>query len=220
MMFMDYLSESFSNFQKVSGTLQNSVYHVLKDAILLQKLPPEITESQISLALGISRTPVREAMHKLSTEGFLEISHGRKAKVIYITEQDISDISVVLRGLHKTATELSIQHITDEDLLQLRELLGLMEYYTKRQDYNQLVSYNTLFHLKICEFGRNKWLYSIMENLLNTSMVYRTHATSRSGRAEIALEDHKKIYDLLCQRDAATLIPFLEKHVSRAFSET
>ena len=58
-----------------------------------------------------------------------------------------------------------------------------------------------------------------MENLLNTSMVYRTHATSRPGRAEIALEDHKKIYDLLCQRDAASLIPFLEKHVSRAFSK-
>lgn len=218
-MHTDYLAESFKSLQTVSGTLQDSIYHVLKDAILLQKLPAEITESQISLALNVSRTPVRAAMHKLSAEGFLEISHGRKAKVIYITEQDIADIAIVLRGLHKTAAELSVQHITNDDLAQMKELLGLMEYYTEKQNYNQLVSYNTMFHLKICEFGHNKWLYSIMENLMNTSMVYRVHATARPGRAETALEDHKKIYELLCQRDKDALIPFLEKHVSRAFSE-
>lgn len=218
-MYTDYLARSFDQFQTVSGTLQDSIYHVLKDALLLQELPPEITESQISLALNVSRTPVREAMHKLSAEGFLEISHGKKARVIYITEQDIADISIVLRGLHKTTAELSVQHITAEDLLQLKELLGLMEYYTQRKDYNKIVFYNNMFHLKVCEFGRNKWLYSIMENLLNTSMVYRMRATARPGRAEIALTEHKKIYELLCQRNKEELIPFLESHVSHAFSQ-
>lgn len=212
-----YLADSFNKFQSVSGTLQNSVYHALKDAIMQQKLPAEITEGQISLTLGVSRTPVREAMHKLSAEGFLEISHGKKAKVICITDQDIADISIVLRDLHKTSIELCVDRVTQEDLDQLKELLGLMEYYTAKQNFNQLVNYNTQFHLKICSFGHNKWLYTIMENLLNTSLVYRTHATARQGRAETGLKDHKKIYQMLCEREKQALIPFIEKHVNSAF---
>ena len=215
----DYLVNAFSKFQAVSGTLQNSIYHTLKEAIFFQKLPGEITESQISLALNVSRTPVREAMHKLSAEGFLEIVHGKKAKVIYITEQDIRDIATVLRGLHNTSIELCIDKITDSDLDELKGLLDLMEYYVDKHDIGQLVQYNTKFHLKICQCGHNKWLYNIMKNLLNTSLVFRAQVTERPGRAEHGLEEHKTIYRLLCERNGDELKRFMERHVKVAFEQ-
>lgn len=216
---MDELITAFRKYQPISGTLQNAIYHALKEAILNQRLPPEITESQVSLSLNVSRTPVREAMHKLSAEGLLEISHGRKARVKCITERDIADISIVLKGLHMISITLCVARATDNELNQLKELLDLMEYYTGRQDIDQIARYNTLFHLKICEFGKNKWLYDIIENLLNYSLVFRSRVVSRAGRAEHALEEHRQIYRLLLQRDEEGLKSMIETHVNTAFEQ-
>lgn len=217
---MSELRTSFGKYQENACTFQNAVYHTLKEAIFEQSLGDEVTEGQIASELNISRTPVREAMHKLSVEGLLEISHGRKAKVRRITRQDIDDIAVVLKGLHRTAMELCIANATAEDFLQLEEIFALMELYTNRSDPDQTTQHNTRFHLKICELSRNRWLYDITTNLLNYTYVYRKHAVSRPGRIERALAEHRQIIEVLRSRDLDEARRVISEHVSSAFSDS
>lgn len=217
MEYMEYLQKAFEKYQSTSGTLQNTIYHALKDGILYQQLPSEIAESQISLALDVSRTPVGEAMQKLSAEGFLEIQHGRRARVKYITEEDIRDICRILKELHLISVELCIANATDEELHQLEETLKLMEFYTQRRELEKIVYYNTLFHLKICKLGKNKWLYNIMENLMNYTFVFRSRVAGKPGRMDTSFLEHTRIYQLLLDRNLPELQKFVRQHVDTAF---
>ena len=80
--------EKFERYTKENNTLKNATYYALKEAILLQLFQDEITENQIASILGVSRTPIREAMLQLSRDGLLEITHGKKAKIVPLTTQD------------------------------------------------------------------------------------------------------------------------------------
>ena len=108
--------ERFQSYSKEYSTLKDATYAALKDAILLNMFPSEITETEISALLHISRTPIREAMLQLSNDGLLEINHGRKAKIRSLTEKDITDLAIVLDSIHHLALMLCIDHASKEDL--------------------------------------------------------------------------------------------------------
>lgn len=213
----DYLVKSYQKHLTTCDTLQSCVYHAMKDALLNRQLPDEITESQISLALNVSRTPVREAMHKLASDGLLDISHGRRARVRYITAQDITEIGTLLKGLHCMSAELCVQNATPEELLQVKEILDLTEYYTNRGDFSQIARCNTMFHLKICELGHNRWLYSTMQSLMEVSLIFRERVTARPGRAQECLKEHQQIYDLLVAKDVQAVKSLVDKHINAGF---
>ena len=127
--------ERFQSYSKEYSTLKDATYAALKDAILLNMFPSEITETEISALLHISRTPIREAMLQLSNDGLLEINHGRKAKIRSLTEKDITDLAIVLDSIHHLALMLCIDHASKEDLNDMEETIALISFYTKRKDF-------------------------------------------------------------------------------------
>ena len=209
--------EKFEHYTKENNTLKNATYYALKEAILLQLFQDEITENQIASILGVSRTPIREAMLQLSRDGLLEITHGKKAKIVPLTTQDIYDIAVILESLHRLAIEQCVERATEEDLHQMEETVALINFYTGRKDMRHLTECNTRFHLQIAKFSKNKWLLDIMDRLLSYMLIYREFAVSRPGRMEEACKEHTELYDVICQRDAKKAEGMIEEHVKRAF---
>lgn len=217
--FEEYLKLTFKKYQIEFGTLQSAIYHTLEESIFTGKLAGEIAEPSISSILGVSRTPVREAMHKLSAVGFLEISHGRKVKVVPITQRDFQDISLVLRELHRIAIELCVRNRTQEDLDKMDEALALIDLYTEREDYAQLIHYNTEFHRAIVEGSKNKWLKDIVCNLMNYTSVFRMHVIQKEGRKGHARDEHRQIYKAIVDRDSELAKKLITEHVNKAFMQ-
>lgn len=213
----EFLTESYKRNFKKALTLKEVAYIVLKEGILTGALGKEVTENQISDILGISRTPVREAMHQLESDGLLEISHGKKAQIRVLTPKDNVDIARILNCLHSLSTELCIENATDEDLHSMEETIALIAFYTKRKDYSQLTRYNAKFHLQIAIASKNPWLADILEKLLSYTTIYRQFALSRPNRIDAACQEHEEIFNAICARDNVTAQKVLKRHIDSAF---
>lgn len=208
----------FERYSREYSTLKDATYFSLRDAILLNYFQNEIAEAQIASLLNISRTPIREAMLQLSRDGLLEISHGKKAKIIPLTSKDLSDISVILDNLHTLSISLCVDRADEEDLRCLEETVALISFYTDRKDFRRLSECNTRFHIQIAKASKNKWLYDIMERLLSYTSVYREYAISRPGRMEIACKEHTSIYESIIARDKERALELIHSHVKVAFT--
>ena len=210
--------ERFQSYSKEYSTLKDATYAALKDAILLNMFPSEITETEISALLHISRTPIREAMLQLSNDGLLEINHGRKAKIRSLTEKDITDLAIVLDSIHHLALMLCIDHASKEDLNDMEETIALISFYTKRKDFHHLHKYNSRFHSQIARASGNIWLLDIMDRLLSYTSVFREYAISRPNRMDVACEEHAAIFQAICNRDKEEGTRLISLHVQNAFS--
>lgn len=208
----------FQRYRKEYPTLKDATYYAMRDAILLNFFENEITEAQVATLLSISRTPIREAMLQLSRDGLLEISPGRKARIVPLTAQDLSDISTILDSLHTLSVSLCIDRADDNSLRQLEECVALIRFYTDRMDLRHLAECNTRFHVQIAKAGGNRWLTDIMSRLLSYTSVYREYAVSRPGRMEMACREHAEIYAALCRRDKAAALQLTHEHVRKAFT--
>lgn len=215
--FESNLLSSYQKHSQNSATLKSATYQALKEAILFAVPDEEVTENQIAAVLGISRTPVREAMHQLASDGLLEIHHGKKAKISGMTSKDMEDIAVILKSLHTLATELCIANAAEEDLRKLEETVALVDFYTERKDLSRISYYNTQFHIQIASFGKNKWLSDIVEKLLSYTMIYREYAVSRPGRMEKARQEHNNILNAILERDQEKARALVNEHVATAF---
>ena len=207
------LRELYKKHQKNAASIQSAVYEALKEAIITHDITPEITENMVSSDLGTSRTPVREAMKKLSSNGYLEISQGKNAKVIFATVQDIKEICDALRVLYIATTEMCIQNASDEELSQLEELCELIKLYAKRRNIEQIIDYTGKFHLKVCELGKNKWLYKCIVNLSDFIYNNTKNLLSDPERLENMYSDHYAIYQLIKSRDLARVPEVIRQHV-------
>lgn len=213
----DKLKEYFVKYSHTAPTLKSATYLALKETILFSSPGEEVTENQIASILGISRTPVREAMHQLSSDGFLEIHHGKKAKILGMTAKDMTDISIILKNLHSLSLELCIANASAEDIGQLEETTALINFYTERKEISKVSYYNTKFHTQIATFGKNKWLTDILEKLLSYTMIYREYAVSRPGRMETARQEHMQILEAIINRDNEAAQKIIKLHVESAF---
>ena len=212
------LVKRFERYSREYSTLKDATYYSLRDAILLNYFQNEIAEAQIASLLQISRTPIREAMLQLSHDGLLEISHGKKARIVPLTSRDLSDITVILDNLHTLSVALCVEHADEEDLRRLEETVALIAFYTGRKDLRRLAECNTRFHVQIAQGSKNKWLYDIMDRLLSYTSVYREYAVSRPGRMEIACAEHTQIFEAIEKRDKELALDLIHKHVRSAFA--
>ncbi len=208
----------FDRYRREYSTLKDATYYALRDAILLNYFQNELAETQISFILDISRTPIREAMLQLSRDGLLDISHGRKAKIIPLTPQDLADISAILDNLHSLSIALCVERADEDDLRHMEETIALIRFYTERRDFRRLSECNTRFHIQIAKAGKNKWLYDIMERLLSYTSIFREYAVSRPGRMEVACKEHTDIYQAIYNRDKDTALRLIHDHVQGAFA--
>ena len=200
-------------------SLADQVFEHLETDILSGKYQRGeiLTESKLSLELGVSRTPIREALRRLEQEHIIEES-GKGAVVLGITEKDVDDIFVIRRQLESLAVDLAIDKCTDEELEKLKEIVELQEFYMEKGDPEKIKQMDNQFHALIYSICDSVIFYDILIPLHKKIQKYRKNAVKSSSRAHASVEEHRKIFNAIAARDKALAEKYILEHVDNAYN--
>lgn len=203
-----------------AASLETKVYDELSDAILSAKFKKgeSLTETTLSGMLGVSRTPVRSALHRLAEEGLVEVVPNRGAVVIGITKEDIVDIYRIRMRLEGLASAIATEKMTDEEKKKLSETLELSEFYITKQDTEHIKELDTAFHSLIFRATESRTLERILSDLHRNTKAYRKLSLSVPGRLQKTLEEHKGILDAILSGDAKKAEALTSEHIEHALN--
>ena len=198
--------------------LREVVFESLREAIIQGILKPgeRMMELQLAEELGVSRTPVREAIRKLELEGFVVMVPRKGAYVAGITYKDITDVFEVRAALEALAAGLAAQRITEEELEKLERSVVQIGEVVENENINALVEYDSEFHEIIYQASRNKRLKLIVVHLHEQIHRFRQITLSQPGRNRLALEEHKKLVDAISDRNVELAMTLAREHIENA----
>jgi DNA-binding GntR family transcriptional regulator len=199
-------------------SLENKVFIKLEDEILAGKLTrgTALTEISLSERLGVSRTPVRSALHRLAEEGLVEAVANKGCVVIGITNADLVDIYKIRVRLEGLASAIAATRITEEGLNALRESVELAEFYISKNDTEKLKELDSEFHETIYRSTGNRLLCKTLSELHRKIKSYRKLSLTVPGRLERSVLEHREIYQAIAIRDAEKADMLTSLHIERA----
>lgn len=195
--------------------LRDRVFDQLRDDILNGKYAPgeELKEIPIGKELGVSRTPVREALRKLELEGLVSIVPNKGAYVSGISSEDVHDIYAIRSYLEGLCAKWACRHATEEDLNTLDEILCLARFNAERNRYEQMSELDSKFHQALYNACGSKMLRHILRDFHKYVESVRKQTLSRSERALAAIEEHEKILDAIKNRDEELADRLSHEHI-------
>lgn len=198
--------------------LRELVFESLREAIIKGRLRPgeRLMEIQLAEELGVSRTPVREAIRKLELEGLVLMIPRKGAYVSQISMKDIADVFEIRRALEGLAARLAADRCTDEETEQLERLLVRIAESAERDDVSSAVSFDTDFHESLMRASHNDRLSQMVANLREQIQRFRLTSLSHPGRVKLALEEHKKIVEAISTRDPELAQNLAYEHIENA----
>ena len=205
-----------------TGSLEARVYEALEDAILGGELKAgaSITELGLSAQLGVSRTPIRAALHRLDDEGLIELSPNKGAVVIGVNIDDLIDIYRIRMRLEGLASALAAEKMTDEEKKELSDTVELSEFYIRKKDAEHIKELDTAFHSEIFKKSGSSTLCKILTDLHRSIKAYRKLSLSASGRIEASVKEHREILEAILRSDAQEAERLTYKHVENAMKST
>jgi DNA-binding GntR family transcriptional regulator len=195
--------------------LHETVVARLRDFIVEGALAPgaRIAERQLCESLGVSRTPLREALKVLASEGLVELLPNRGARVARLDERDVEDMFQVMGALEALAGTLACAQMTEGELAEIAALhYEMLAQYTRRKlpEYFRL---NQAIHAAIIAAARNPILAATYQSLAGRIRRARYLANLSEERWRNAVEEHEAILQALQARDGARLARLLEDHL-------
>ncbi len=198
--------------------LRELVFESLREAIISGALPPSerLMEIQLAEEMGVSRTPVREAIRKLELEGLVAMIPRKGAYVAGMSIKDIVDVFEIRGALEGLAAELASERVTDEELESMERYLVKISEEIENGDLSKVVETDTDFHTLIYKASRNARLSQTISNLREQIQRFRTTSLSFPGRMKIALEEHRKIVEAISSRDGELARRLAQEHIENA----
>lgn len=195
--------------------LRDVVFNTLRQAILTGELKPGERLMEIHLAnrLGVSRTPIREAIRKLELEGLVTMIPRRGAEVAQITEKSMNDVLEVRRAMDALCVELACDRITPEELEQLKEACDVFEAAVKTRDVKKIAQADVALHDIILRATGNQRLIQLVNNLSEQMYRYRFEYIKDSSQHERLVEEHRVIYQSIVQKDKETASQAAKTHI-------
>ncbi len=180
--------------------LYEEVAELLRQRIFARELEPGswIDELRIAEQLGISRTPLREALKVLAAEGLVTMKVRRGAYVTEVSEKDLRDVYHLLALLESDAARVVAQHASDEQIAALQAQQAELE--AAMHDRDRFFAINEAFHLQLLAWSDNKWRSQMVADLRKVMKLNRHHSLFKSGRIEQSLAEHRGIVDALARR--------------------
>ena len=197
--------------------LREVVYEALRKAILKENLKPgeRLMENTIALKMGVSRTPVREAIRMLSDEGLVLLIPRRGAQVAQISRQELMDVLEIRESLEILATSLACGRITEEQKKILEKTAE--EFRTsKGRPITEIAEADVAFHEAIYKASGNKRLVSILNNLREQMYRFRLEYLKHGeGIHEDLVKEHTQILEAICARNVEKATECIKEHIEK-----
>lgn len=209
------MSEDFQVKMNEFLPLRDVVFHTLRKAILTGELKPGERLMEIHLAnkLGVSRTPIREAIRKLELEGLVTMIPRRGAEVAQITEKSLRDVLEVRRSLDALCAELACQRISEEGKEQLGAACVAFEKATELKDTTVIAEADVALHDIIVAATGNDRLVQLVNNLSEQMYRYRFEYIKDENQHERLIEEHRMMYESIMDKDCETAAQVAKLHI-------
>lgn len=206
------------NLQKEAAdkySLRGRVFNKLREDILAGKYHEneELKENTIGLELGVSRTPVREALRQLELEGLVTMIPNKGAYVTGITSKDIHDIYIIRSYLEGLCAKWACENITEAQIEALDEVLYLSDFHARRSHYEQLVELDNKFHDLIYKASGSKILNHVLSDFHHYVERIRKITLAVPTRASQSSKEHADILDAIRKRDGGLAEALAHEHI-------
>lgn len=200
-------------------SLADKVYEVLEHNILCGIYPPGelITESRLATDLGVSRTPIREAMSKLSHEKLIKETKSG-VKVVGISETDVKDLFEVKRRIEVLATKRAATSLSESKLELLKDNIERQEFYAQKGDAEKVRDLDTEFHDIIYKGCGSVTFETILSPIHHKMMKFRRLSLESHDRIYDSVAEHKALYEAIRERDGDKAETIILLHIDHSYN--
>lgn len=198
-------------------SLADQVFEKLENDIILGVYPrgEVLTELKLVEQLGVSRTPIREALRRLEQERLISDT-GKGSVVMGITEDDLLDIMNIRQHIEALAAYYATKNMTDEGRRELLHIMDLQDFYYSKWDTEHLRHADDAFHDAICYMSKRNVIKDTLIPLHRKTRRYRKIAMQDKERAACTLREHHAICDAMISGDADKARQLLAEHIANA----
>ena len=196
-------------------SLRGKVYDRIREDILngVYKEHEELKEATLGEKMGVSRTPVREALRQLELEGLVEIIPNKGARVTGITKKDIDDIYQIRYLLEGLSARWATEHVTEEQLEKMEETLYLTEFHANKGNFAQVYELDSQFLELMYEASGSKMLNHILSDFHMYVTRIRKTSLATDNRSKNSTEEHRAILEAIKERNADKAEECAHNHV-------
>lgn len=198
-------------------SLADQVFEKLENDIIQGVYPRGeiLTELKLVDQLGVSRTPIREALRRLEQERLIEDT-GKGSRVVGITEEDLEDIMNIRQRIEGLAAYYAAKNMTPEGLAELTHIVDLQDFYYDKGDAEQLRQVDEQFHDLICYLSERTVIMDTLIPLHRKTRRYRRISMEDWSRTVNTRKEHKAIFDAMASGDADLAESLMAKHIENA----
>lgn len=196
-------------------SMRRRVFEQIRDDILKGKYKEheELREIALGKELGVSRTPVREALRQLELEGLVAIVPNKGAYVTGISHKDVEDIYCIRSMLEGLCARWAVENITDQQVEELDEVLMLSEYHLEKGDTDKVTELDSRFHKILYEASNSRILEHTLSDFHKYVKLARRISMEKESRAKESAKEHRKLLDAIRSRDADQAEKLANAHV-------
>ena len=207
----------YTELENNNAPLSESLLGKLQRDILTGEFKPgkKLTEQELCSRYMVSRTPVREALKQLETEGLVENILNRGAFVVGMSDQDYEDMFELRKIYEIQAVKWAIERISEEEMEKLEETFEFMEFYTLRNDIDKMLTINTGFHQVIYEASHNRQLKKLLSSYQNFVKYKNAESVYDDDYLQSVLEEHRAIFKAFVDKDVKAGAQAIERHMNK-----
>jgi DNA-binding GntR family transcriptional regulator len=200
-------------------SLADQVFEHLETDILSGKYQrgDVLTENRLCEILGVSRTPIREALRRLMQEHLI-VETGKGSLVLGITDDDLRDIYIIRESLEAKAAKMATLNASEDEINELKSAVELQEFYLSKQNADQIRLMDNRFHEILYKISGSHVFYNTLLPLHKKVQKYRKVSLQSHSRASESVAEHHEILNAIINRDADAAEALTAKHVKNAYN--